>query len=101
VARLLNTDDLKALEANKDIHIEQTLMQGTTYMGLSTNDPILGNPKVREAFRYLIDYDGLASTILPYKGKRAPVWCLKVHSARSIARRDSPSRWISQKPGNC
>jgi peptide/nickel transport system substrate-binding protein len=69
VARLLNTDDLKALEANKDIHIEQTLMQRTTYLALNTtNDPILGNPKVREAFRYLIDYDGLANTILPYKG---------------------------------
>src|SRR5882724_9230426 len=68
VARLLNTDDLKALESNKDIHIEQTLMQGTTYLGLNTNDPILGNPKVREAIRYLIDYDGLANTILPYKG---------------------------------
>jgi peptide/nickel transport system substrate-binding protein len=68
VARLLNTDDLKALESNKDIHIEQTLMQGTTYLALNTNDPILSNPKVREAIRYLIDYDGLANTILPYKG---------------------------------
>ena len=41
MARLLNTDDLKALESNKDIHIEQTLMQGMTYLGLNTNDPIL------------------------------------------------------------
>ncbi len=69
VARLLNTDDLKALQANKDIHIEQTLMQGMNYLALNTNDPILGNPKVREAIRYLIDYDGLANTILPYKGR--------------------------------
>jgi peptide/nickel transport system substrate-binding protein len=69
VARLLNTDDLKALESNKDIHIEQTLMQGLSYLALNTNDPILGNPKVREAIRYLIDYDGLATTILPYKGR--------------------------------
>ncbi|WP_342358814.1 ABC transporter substrate-binding protein [Terrarubrum flagellatum] len=68
VARLLNTDDLKALESNKDIHIEQTLMQGVTYLALNTLDPILANPKVREAFRYLIDYDGLTNTILPYKG---------------------------------
>jgi peptide/nickel transport system substrate-binding protein len=68
VARLLNTDDLKALESNKDIHIEQTLQQGITYLALNTLDPILGNPKVREAIRYLIDYDGLTNTILPYKG---------------------------------
>jgi len=68
VARLLNTDDLKALESNKDIHIEQTLMHGLSYLALNTNDPILGNAKVREAMRYLIDYDGLKDTILPYKG---------------------------------
>jgi peptide/nickel transport system substrate-binding protein len=68
VARLLNTDDLKVLESNKDIHIEQTSQHGTTYLAMNTNDPILGNPKVREAIRYLIDYDGLTNTILPYKG---------------------------------
>src|SRR5205814_3694537 len=68
VARLLNTDDLKALESNKDVRIEQTLIQGMQYLALNTNDPILTNPKVREAFRYLIDYDGLTNTILPYKG---------------------------------
>ncbi len=68
VARLLNTDDLKALESNKDIHIEQTLMQGMQYLALNTNDPILAKDKVREAIRYLIDYDGLTNTILPYKG---------------------------------
>ena len=68
VARLLSTDDLKVLESNKDIHIEQTLVQGVQYLAMNTNDPILSNPKVREAIRYLIDYDGLTNTILPYKG---------------------------------
>lgn len=68
VARLLNTDDLKALAKNPDIHIEQTLMQGFTYLDFNTADPILGNPKVRLAFRYLIDYDGLAHSILEYQG---------------------------------
>ena len=69
VARLLTTDDLKALEANKDIRIEQTLQQGMSYIAINTDDPVLGKPKVREALRYLIDYDGLATTILPYQGK--------------------------------
>jgi peptide/nickel transport system substrate-binding protein len=68
VARLLNTDDLKAVASNKEIYIEQTLMQGLNYLAMNTNDPILTNPKVREAIRYLIDYDGLEKTILPYKG---------------------------------
>lgn len=68
VARLLTTDDLRALEANKDLRIEQTVMQGLSYLAFNTADPVLGNPKVREAFRYLIDYDGLARSILPYQG---------------------------------
>ena len=68
VARLLTADDLKAMESNKDIHIEQTVVQGMSYLAINTLDPILGNPKVREAFRYLIDYDGLATSILPYQG---------------------------------
>jgi peptide/nickel transport system substrate-binding protein len=68
VARLLNTDDLRALEANPDIHIEQTVMHGFTYFAFNAQDPILGKPKVRLAFRYLIDYDGLGRTVLAYQG---------------------------------
>ena len=68
VARLLTADDLKALESNKDIRIEQALQQGMSYITTNTTDPILSNPKVREAFRYLVDYDGLARSILPYQG---------------------------------
>jgi len=68
VARLLNTDDLKALAKNDNVRIEQTVMHGYTYLDFNTADPILGNPKVRLAFRYLIDYDGLAHSILEYQG---------------------------------
>ena len=68
VARLLTTDDLNALAANKDVRIEQTAMHGLRYLGMNTTDPVLADPRVREAFRYLIDYEGLARTILPYQG---------------------------------
>ena len=68
VARLLVTDDLKALESSKDVRIVQTVMQGVSYVAMNTTDPVLANPKVREAIRYLIDYDGLARTILQYQG---------------------------------
>ena len=68
VARLLTTDDLKALAANKDVRIEQTAMHGLRYLGMNTTDPVLSDPRVREAFRYLIDYEGLARSILPYQG---------------------------------
>lgn len=69
VARLLTTDDLMALAKEKDIHIEQTVMHGFTYLDFNCTDPILGNAKVREAFRYLIDYDALGKSILQYQGK--------------------------------
>lgn len=69
VARLLSTDDLKALESNKDVQIVQSLIQGMTYMTMNTLDPALSKPKVREAMRYLIDYEALGQTILPYQGK--------------------------------
>ena len=68
VARLLKTEDLEAMARNKDITIVQTEMHGFQYLAFNGNDPILGNPKVREAFRYLIDYDGLGKTILQYQG---------------------------------
>jgi peptide/nickel transport system substrate-binding protein len=68
VARLLATDDLKVLDANPAVHVEQTVMHGYGYLAFNGLDPILGIPKVREAFRYLIDYDGLGKTILEYQG---------------------------------
>jgi peptide/nickel transport system substrate-binding protein len=69
VGRLLSSDDLKALSANKDTHIEQTVMHGFSYFAFNVQDPILSNPKVREAFRYLVDYTGLEQTVMAFQGK--------------------------------
>ncbi|MBM3546961.1 MAG: ABC transporter substrate-binding protein [Alphaproteobacteria bacterium] len=69
VGRLLSSDDLKALATNKDIHIEQTVMHGYSYFAFNAQDPILSNPKVRLAFRYLVDYEGLERTVMAYQGK--------------------------------
>ena len=68
MARLLKTEDLVAMAGNKDLRIEQTQMHGFTYLAFNGTDPILGKPLVREAFRYLIDYEGLRESILPYQG---------------------------------
>ncbi len=68
VGRLLNTDDLRALAKNPAIHVETTVMHGYGYLDFNASDPILGNPKVREAFRYLVDYQGLGKTVLEYQG---------------------------------
>jgi peptide/nickel transport system substrate-binding protein len=69
VARLLNADDLKGVSTDKRIHIEQTVMHGYTYLAFNAQDPIFSNPKVRLAFRYLIDYQGLGETVIKYLGK--------------------------------
>ena len=68
VARLLNSDDLKALEGRKDIRIEKTAMHGYIHLMFNTTDPAFADPRVRMAFRYLVDYDGLGKTVMAYQG---------------------------------
>src|SRR5262249_11734924 len=67
-AHLLSADDLDGVAANKDIRVEHTVMHGFTYLAFNTADPILGNPKVRLAFRYLVDYQGLAQGLMKNLG---------------------------------
>ena len=40
------------------------------YMGLNQKDPVLSNPQVIEAMKYLVDYDGIANSFL--KGTFVP-----------------------------
>ncbi len=68
VARLLNSDDLKALEGKKDVRVEQTAMHGYIHLMFNTTDRAFADPRVRMAFRYLVDYDGLAKTVMAYQG---------------------------------
>ncbi|MCO5731336.1 ABC transporter substrate-binding protein [Rhizobium sp. SSA_523] len=68
VATRLSSTDLAALDAKDDVTIQKTPGFGFYYLALNQKDEILGNPKVREAFRYLIDYDGLAGTVMKYYG---------------------------------
>ncbi|WOI57770.1 ABC transporter substrate-binding protein [Palleronia sp. LCG004] len=71
----LGAADLRALEANEDITVETVPSAGFYYLGVSMKNEILANPKVREALRYLIDYDGINSAIMPYFGveRQVPV----------------------------
>ncbi|CAN7667772.1 ABC transporter substrate-binding protein [Pararhizobium sp. LjRoot255] len=68
VATRLSSTDLAALEASGGVQIQKTPGFGFYYLALNQKDEILSNPKVREAFRYLIDYDGLANTVMKYYG---------------------------------
>ncbi|WP_431324897.1 ABC transporter substrate-binding protein [Rhizobium sp. YTU87027] len=68
VATRLSSTDLTAVEAGGKADIQKTPGFGFYYLALNQKDEILSNPKVREAFRYLIDYDGLANTVMKYYG---------------------------------
>ncbi|WP_159948929.1 ABC transporter substrate-binding protein [Rhizobium sp. 18065] len=69
VAYSLLAPDLTALEANDKVQIESTPGSGFYYLGVSMKDERFAKPKVREALRYLIDYDGLDKAVMPYYGK--------------------------------
>lgn len=64
----LAAPDLRALEANEDITVETVPSAGFYYLAVSMKDDRFANPKVREALRYLIDYDGINTAIMPYFG---------------------------------
>ncbi len=64
----LAAPDLKALSADEDITVETVPSAGFYYLAVSMKDERFANPKVREALRYLIDYDGIDTAIMPYFG---------------------------------
>lgn len=64
----LAAPDLKALKSNDDITVETVPSAGFYYLAVSMKDDRFANPKVREALRYLIDYDGINGAIMPFFG---------------------------------
>ena len=68
VAYSLAAADLKALSENKEVVVQSNGGSGFYYLAVSMKDERFAKPKVREALRYLIDYEGLNKAILPYYG---------------------------------
>lgn len=64
IARNLTADQVKGLEGNADIVVNQYPSADTYYMALSQKDERLANPKVRQAIRWLVDYQGMTDTFL-------------------------------------
>ena len=69
VARDLTPEDMKALEQNPQVEIVRTLRPQLVYWAFNNAEPQFANEKVRLAMRYLIDYDGLARTVMAYDGE--------------------------------
>ena len=67
IARKLGPDQLAGLINNPDIHIRQGEKGSLYYLGLNQKNPYLAKPQVRQALKYLVDYQGIADTIM--KGK--------------------------------
>lgn len=68
MARDLNGEDSAAVDANPNLRILTALRQQLWYISANMNDPIAGNADVRMALRWLIDYQGLARTVMRYAG---------------------------------
>ena len=64
VARKLTPDDIAAVMKNPDLKVENDLKGRIMYFALNQKHPILSKPKVREAFRYLADYEGMTKSFL-------------------------------------
>lgn len=64
IARNLGPEEVAALEANPDIRIESGVKGSIYYLGLNQRNENLARPEVREAMKYLVDYEAIADTIM-------------------------------------
>jgi peptide/nickel transport system substrate-binding protein len=64
IARNLGADQIAGLEGNPDIVIQTDPKALSIYLQVNMRDPILSEPKVREALRYLVDYQGMVDSFL-------------------------------------
>jgi peptide/nickel transport system substrate-binding protein len=64
IARNLTADQVAGLEGNQDIVIQTDPKALSIYLQVNMRDPVLSKPEVREALRYLVDYQGMADSFL-------------------------------------
>ena len=69
MAYTLNVSDYGALDANPDIEVQKVVGDGFYHIAMNTNHPILGNPEVRRALRYVVPYEGLQQSVMTYFGE--------------------------------
>ncbi|GMG81866.1 ABC transporter substrate-binding protein [Paralimibaculum aggregatum] len=64
IARNLNPEDIAAVEGAEGIAVDSDLRGRIMYFSMNQKHPILSKPKVREALKYLADYEGMANSFL-------------------------------------
>ncbi|WP_347266361.1 ABC transporter substrate-binding protein [Paracoccus sp. (in: a-proteobacteria)] len=64
VARNLTPTDVDGVAGNDKLKVTDELRGRILYMGLSQKDPLLSQPAVIEAMKYLVDYKGIEGSFL-------------------------------------
>ncbi len=64
IARDLSPDQLVTLAGSTTIKVQSFPGSDSWYVGMNVADERLKNPKVREALKYLVDYDGMVGSFL-------------------------------------
>jgi len=64
IARNLTPQDLDALAADNNIQTTATPKGTVYYFSLNQKNPTLAKPEVREAFKWLVDYDAIGKTLI-------------------------------------
>jgi peptide/nickel transport system substrate-binding protein len=63
-ARNLTQDQLASVARNKDLAIDRGNKGTILYIGLNQKNPILAKPEVREALKWLVDYEAIQKNIV-------------------------------------
>jgi peptide/nickel transport system substrate-binding protein len=69
IARKLSPEDIKAVAGMDGIDVVRTPKGAIWYMGLNQKNQYLAKPEVREALKWLVDYDALVGSILQGKAE--------------------------------
>lgn len=64
IARNLNPEDIEGIEGNEDLKIHEETRSRLMYFAMNQKHPELSKPEVREALKYLPDYEGMANSFL-------------------------------------
>lgn len=69
IARNLAPQDIDALAANPDIRSTTTAKGTVFYISMNVRHPAFAKPEVREAMKYLLDYEGIGATLVKHIGR--------------------------------
>lgn len=64
LARNLTPDQIKGISGNAKLAVDDSPKGSIVYMAANQTHPVLSNPKVMDALRYAIDYQGIARSLL-------------------------------------